>query len=114
MEEEGGYQRSGKAGDEEEKHGRGLKAPDQCRGGDIGYEEKGQDQGEKNTEPTRGGFPGESGNLEDAVITEEDGFGLDDPKGEGDQAEQQGVVRQESGQNKKEISQKGGKGGGDM
>lgn len=114
MEKEGGCQCGGKAGDEEEKHGRGLKAPDQCCGGNIGHQKKGQDEGEKNAEPTRGGFPGEPGNLEDAVITEEDGFGLDNPKGEGYKAEQQGVVRQESGQNKEEISQKGGKGGGDM
>ena len=114
MEEERGYQRGRKAGDEKEKHGRGLKAPDQCCGGDIRHQKKGQDQGEKNAEPTRGGFPRESGNLEDTVITEEDGLGLDDPKGEGDQAEQQGVVRQESGQNKDDISQKGDESGGDM
>ena len=46
--------------------------------------------------------------MKDAVVAEEDRFGLDDPEGERDQSEEEGVVNKKACKNEKKVSESGG------
>ncbi len=50
--------------------------------------------------------------MKDAVVAEKDRFGLDDPEGERDKSEEEGVVDEKTSENEKKISKSGREGGG--
>ena len=91
-----------------------MRATKEGGGWDIGDEKKGKGKGKEDTEPSFGGFAGESSNLKDAVVAEEDRFRLDDPEGEGDECEEKSVVREQASEEEKEIKQERREGGGDV
>ena len=50
--------------------------------------------------------------MKDAVVAEEDRFGLDDPEGERDKSEKESVVDKKTCEDEKQVSKSGGEGGG--
>ena len=82
-------------------------------GGDVGNKEKGKGESKNGAKPSAGGFAGEAGDLEDAVVAEEDGLGLNDPEGERDKSEKECVVNEKPCEDKSEIGEDSKEGGGD-
>lgn len=64
-----------------------MKAVKESGRRNIGDEKKGKSKGEEESKPACGGFARNAGNLKNAVVAEENRFGLNDPKGEGDKSE---------------------------
>jgi hypothetical protein len=91
-----------------------LRATKEGGGRDIGDEEKGKGKGKKDAKPSLCGLPRKSSDLKDAVVAEEDRFRLDDPEGEGNKSEEESVVGEETGEDKKEIKQERGERRGDV
>ena len=77
-------------------------------------EKKGKGKGEEESKPACGGFARNAGNLKNAVVAEKNRFGLNDPKGEGDKSEKEGVVGEESCEDEKTVKKEGEKIGCDV
>lgn len=94
MKKKGGKKGGGEASQEKEEDGAELKTMEKRRGGNISDEKKREGEGKDEAKPTGGGFARQARNLKNAVIAEEDGFSLDNPKGKRDEREKEGVVRE--------------------
>jgi len=112
IKKEGGEEGGGEAGSKKEKNRGNFHITNEDRGGNIRDKEEGNSESKDDAKPTAGGFAGKAGDLKDAVVAEEDRFGLDDPEGEGDKSEKEGVVDEKTSENKKKISESVGEGGG--
>ena len=112
IKKERGEEGGGEAGSKKEKNRGNFHLTNEDGGGNIRDKEEGDSESKDNAKPTAGGFAGKAGYLKDAVVAEEDRFGLDDPEGERDKSEKEGVVDEKTSENKKKISESVGEGGG--
>jgi len=112
IKKEGGEEGGGEAGSKKEKNRGNFHITKKDGGGDIRDKEEGNSESKDDAKPTAGGFAGKASDLKDAVVAEEDRFGLDDPEGERDKSEEEGVVNKKACKNEKKISESGGEGGG--
>ena len=112
IKKEGGEEGGGEAGSKKEKNRGNFHTTNEDGGGNIRDKEEGNSESKDDAKPTAGGFAGKAGDLKDAVVAEEDRFGLDYPEGERDKSEEEGVVNKKACKNEKKISESGGEGEG--
>lgn len=72
IKKEGGQESGGKAREKKEKDRSDLQVTDKDGGGNVGNQEKGKGESKNDAKPSAGGLAGEAGDLEDAVVAEED------------------------------------------
>lgn len=101
IKKEGGEEGGGEAGSKKEKNRGNFRITNEDGGGNIRDKEEGDSESKDDTKPTAGGLAGKAGDLKDTVVAEEDRFGLDDPEGERDQSEKEGVVNKKACKNEK-------------
>lgn len=101
----GGKKSGGEGSKQKEKERTGLESVEKSGGGDVGDKKEGEGKGKEEAKPTDGGFARDSGDLKNAVVTEEDRLGLDDPKGERDEGEKESVVDEKACENEEEVSE---------
>ena len=82
LKKEGGKKGGGQASQQKKEDGADLETVQEGGRGDVGHEEKGESEGKEDAKPAGGGFAGKSGNLKDAVVAQQNRFGLHDPEGE--------------------------------
>ena len=112
IKKEGGEEGGGEAGSEKEKNRSNFHTTKEDGGGNIRDKEQGDSESKDDAKPTAGGFAGKAGDLKDAVVAEKDRFGLDDPEGERNKSEKEGVVDKKTCENEKQVSKSGREGGG--
>jgi len=112
IKKEGGEEGGGEAGSKKEKNRGNFRITNEYGGGNIRDKEERDSKSKDDPKPTAGGLAGKAGDLKDTVVAEEDGFGLDDPEGERDKSEEEGVMNKKACKNEKKVSENGGEGGG--
>jgi len=96
IKKEGGEEGGGEAGSKKEKNRGNFRITNEDGGWNIRDKEKGDSKSKDDAKPAASGFAGKAGDLKDTVVAEENRFGLDDPEGERDQSEEEGVVNKKA------------------